>query len=145
MSQPLCEICNQPMPEGEEMFKYHGSSGPCPESNETNPTTPQGMNSQEELKDFKQRAENILDMGLTPVFDVIGATAENKAKLFNVMLKGLVFEHEALIEARERVAELALLDEFEKHFSADYYYQYMEIDKFIATKRQSLQQKKGEK
>lgn len=25
-----CGICGEPMPEGEEMFKYHGYSGPCP-------------------------------------------------------------------------------------------------------------------
>lgn len=25
-----CELCGEPMPEGEEMFKYHGYSGPCP-------------------------------------------------------------------------------------------------------------------
>lgn len=25
-----CEICGAPMPTGEEMFKYHGYSGPCP-------------------------------------------------------------------------------------------------------------------
>jgi hypothetical protein len=25
-----CEICGQPMPEGEQMFRYHGYSGPCP-------------------------------------------------------------------------------------------------------------------
>ena len=25
-----CTICGAPMPEGEEMFKYHGYSGPCP-------------------------------------------------------------------------------------------------------------------
>jgi len=25
-----CEICGEPMPEGEESFKYHGYSGPCP-------------------------------------------------------------------------------------------------------------------
>jgi len=25
-----CEICGEPMPLGEEMFKYHGYSGPCP-------------------------------------------------------------------------------------------------------------------
>lgn len=28
--QPLCEICGEPMPESEQMFKYHGASGPCP-------------------------------------------------------------------------------------------------------------------
>ena len=25
-----CELCGHPMPKGEEMFKFHGYSGPCP-------------------------------------------------------------------------------------------------------------------
>ncbi len=25
-----CELCGEPMPIGEEMFKYHGYSGNCP-------------------------------------------------------------------------------------------------------------------
>ena len=25
-----CELCGAPMPAGEEMFRYHGHSGPCP-------------------------------------------------------------------------------------------------------------------
>lgn len=25
-----CELCGEPMPVGEEMFKFHGFSGPCP-------------------------------------------------------------------------------------------------------------------
>ena len=25
-----CELCGEPMPPGEEMFKYHGLSGECP-------------------------------------------------------------------------------------------------------------------
>jgi hypothetical protein len=28
--QPLCQLCGNPMPEGEESFVYHGYSGPCP-------------------------------------------------------------------------------------------------------------------
>lgn len=28
--QPKCELCGEPMPPGEEMFKYHGYSGNCP-------------------------------------------------------------------------------------------------------------------
>lgn len=28
--QPKCELCGEPMPAGEEMFKYHGYSGNCP-------------------------------------------------------------------------------------------------------------------
>jgi hypothetical protein len=27
-----CELCGQPMPPGEEMFRFHGYSGPCPEA-----------------------------------------------------------------------------------------------------------------
>jgi hypothetical protein len=26
----LCEICGEPMPPGEDVFKCHGYSGPCP-------------------------------------------------------------------------------------------------------------------
>jgi len=25
-----CELCGEPMPDGEEMFKFHGYSGDCP-------------------------------------------------------------------------------------------------------------------
>lgn len=28
--QNKCELCGEPMPAGEQMFKYHGYSGPCP-------------------------------------------------------------------------------------------------------------------
>ena len=27
---PRCELCGEPMPEGETMFKVHGFRGPCP-------------------------------------------------------------------------------------------------------------------
>ena len=30
MTQPICELCGEPMPLGETMFKFHGYSGPCP-------------------------------------------------------------------------------------------------------------------
>lgn len=26
-----CALCGEPMPPGEEMFKFHGYSGPCPQ------------------------------------------------------------------------------------------------------------------
>ena len=29
-TEAKCELCGEPMPKGEEMFKYHGYSGPCP-------------------------------------------------------------------------------------------------------------------
>jgi hypothetical protein len=30
MTESRCILCGEPMPEGEEVFKYHGYSGPCP-------------------------------------------------------------------------------------------------------------------
>ncbi|WP_291854769.1 hypothetical protein [Bradyrhizobium sp.] len=30
MTNALCTLCGAPMPAGEEMFKFHGYSGPCP-------------------------------------------------------------------------------------------------------------------
>ncbi len=30
MAIPSCRLCGEPMPDGEEMFFYHGYSGPCP-------------------------------------------------------------------------------------------------------------------
>jgi hypothetical protein len=28
--RPTCQLCGEPMPPGEEMFNFHGYSGPCP-------------------------------------------------------------------------------------------------------------------
>lgn len=33
----VCELCGEPMPDGEEMFKFHGYSGPCPNAASTTP------------------------------------------------------------------------------------------------------------
>ena len=30
MTEAKCQLCGEPMPAGEEMFKFHGYSGPCP-------------------------------------------------------------------------------------------------------------------
>lgn len=30
LEQAKCELCGDPMPAGEEIFKFHGYSGPCP-------------------------------------------------------------------------------------------------------------------
>jgi hypothetical protein len=34
---PKCELCGEPMPKGEEMFKFHGYSGPCPKPAQPTP------------------------------------------------------------------------------------------------------------
>lgn len=34
-----CNLCGEPMPDGEEMFNYHGLSGPCPKPPLPKPST----------------------------------------------------------------------------------------------------------
>jgi hypothetical protein len=34
----ICNLCGEPMPQGEQMFKYHGYSGPCPKPPRTEPS-----------------------------------------------------------------------------------------------------------
>ena len=38
---PNCAVCGEPMPAGEEMFQYHGYSGPCPRPPLARPALPQ--------------------------------------------------------------------------------------------------------
>lgn len=30
MEKAICSLCGEPMPDGEQMFNFHGYSGPCP-------------------------------------------------------------------------------------------------------------------
>ena len=47
----ICKLCGEPMPAGEEMFKYHGYSGPCPKP----PLRPSG--GKEDLSDVARSAK----------------------------------------------------------------------------------------
>jgi hypothetical protein len=38
VTEAKCALCGEPMPSGEEMFKYHGLSGPCPKPPLPKPT-----------------------------------------------------------------------------------------------------------
>lgn len=55
MTKPvLCELCGEPMPEGEQMFMYHGHSGDCPK-----PPKPLKLSSVEEILKSCQNPEII--------------------------------------------------------------------------------------
>lgn len=60
----ICHRCGEPMPEGEEMFFYHGYSGPCPKSTLV-PTNPSQVEVEEivklktELQQLKERHERL--------------------------------------------------------------------------------------
>ena len=38
MTHAFCNLCGEPMPNGEEMFNHHGYSGPCPKPPLDRPT-----------------------------------------------------------------------------------------------------------
>lgn len=39
-AKPVCQLCGEPMPAGEEMFNYHGYSGNCPKPPVPAPMSP---------------------------------------------------------------------------------------------------------
>jgi len=43
--KPKCALCGEPLPDGEEMFRFHGYSGPCPK-----PPLPRPPTEVEQLK-----------------------------------------------------------------------------------------------
>jgi hypothetical protein len=50
----LCELCGEPMPKGEEMFKFHGYSGPCPKP--PKPAEPTALDAAEHrIRDLESR------------------------------------------------------------------------------------------
>ena len=63
----LCSLCGEPMPKGEEMFKYHGYSGPCPKPSLPNPKTEIEL-IKEERDQLKARCER-LNEGLSQAID----------------------------------------------------------------------------
>ena len=55
MSESRCELCGHPMPVGEEMFKYHGHSGPCPA-----PPVEQNINACADPAALRQQRDDLL-------------------------------------------------------------------------------------
>lgn len=52
-----CKLCGEPMPHGEEMFFYHGYSGPCPKPPLPKPPESPPMNGSPEERAFMEAAE----------------------------------------------------------------------------------------
>jgi hypothetical protein len=53
-----CALCGEPMPPGEQMFKFHGYSGPCPKPPLQKPIP---TNPQEELDDLYKTLDDELE------------------------------------------------------------------------------------
>lgn len=49
----LCQVCGEPMPEGEEMFNYHGYSGGCPKPPLAKDVVPETLQQAEQMTDIQ--------------------------------------------------------------------------------------------
>lgn len=78
MSTPKCELCGEPMPPGEEMFKYHGYSGPCPKPALTVPPEPPCPPDRKPHKERVRDIEAMLPEGKTGAV-CIDDTPEHRA------------------------------------------------------------------
>ena len=59
-TEGFCELCGEPMPEGEQMFRYHGYSGPCPK-----PPLPRAVSAAERARQYVDQLEAHMDEGGT--------------------------------------------------------------------------------
>lgn len=84
-----CELCGEPMPAGEEMFKFHGFSGDCPKPPRRG------------LAPHQQRVVEERDQ-----------LAERFAKLGKFIDEGMVFCTLPLGERRRLEDQAAVMDEY---------------------------------
>jgi hypothetical protein len=115
------------------------------------PATPQGMNSQEELntRDYRQYISWQL-VHLLRGLKVVNDLTPIQQSLIEAKSDLIAATMSADIEARERAAEVRVLDELAVRLQTpntrgqNVYVQEW-VNEFITTERQSLQQKKGDK
>lgn len=65
-----CELCGEPMPEGEGMFKYHGYSGPCQKKPMLQPHE---LRVVIEKKDLDEKRQKLTDFMRDDVYSKLGA------------------------------------------------------------------------
>ncbi len=53
-----CELCGEPMPPGEQMFKLHGYSGPCPK-----PPLPRPLTAEQKLAIVEPLVKTVFGLG----------------------------------------------------------------------------------
>ena len=95
---PKCSICGEPMPEGEEMFKFHGYSGDCPKPPLHRSDTPR-INSLSE----KHNTELSALLATTPSYKQLLELVNEHMKQLAGMALGIEGE---LSAAQKRIVEL---------------------------------------
>jgi hypothetical protein len=89
-----CEICGEPMPELESMFKFHGYSGPCPKPSTLQPHQVRVVIEKEELdKKIDALAEFIM---VSPVFAAL--SVDEQARL--LLQKGYMDKYTEVLGER---------------------------------------------
>ncbi len=79
MTEPTkCTICGEPMPEGEQMFKFHGYSGPCPKPPLLQPHQRRVVDEKAELYKKATALSNFI--GTSPVFDTLDPAEQERLK-----------------------------------------------------------------
>ena len=73
-----CIICGEPMPSGEEMFKYHGYSGPCPKPPLLQPHQRRVVSEKEELDKKATDLSNFI--GTSPIFETLDPAEQERLK-----------------------------------------------------------------
>ena len=73
-----CEICGEPMPQGEEMFKFHGYSGPCQKPPLLQPHQRRVVIEKEELDKKATDLSNFI--GTSPIFDTLDPAEQERLR-----------------------------------------------------------------
>lgn len=73
-----CEMCGEPMPEGETMFKFHGYSGPCPKPPLLQPHQWRVVDEKKELDKKATDLSNFI--GTSPIFETLDAAEQERLK-----------------------------------------------------------------
>lgn len=73
-----CNICGEPMPSGETMFKFHGYSGPCPKPPLLQPHQRRVVSEKEELDKKATDLSNFI--GASPVFETLDSAEQERLK-----------------------------------------------------------------
>jgi len=111
--QGFCDICGEPMPNGEEMFKFHGYSGPCPqESGDAYKEAPLTLRAENEalraeMQPLRLYAALVEEYGLSAFPELAALRADNdaldaKCDEYGTQYLALRAEVEALLFACER-------------------------------------------
>ena len=85
LPESKCELCGHPMPPGEEMFVYHGYSGPCPgpplQTEQAPKLEPHQERVVQEKKELDEKAKKLSDfIGLNPIFGNIEPAEQERLK-----------------------------------------------------------------